>query len=92
MGGGPRAVCQACSKLRVGNDLRARKAPVGRYTSLEVTDFFVPGNNGDDKDDAGNASAARQLGKMIEAKTKEIIVRSTQPGGILWKQRNGVTA
>lgn len=52
----------------------------------------MPGNNGDDKDDAGNASAARQLGKMIEAKTKEIIVRSTQPGGILWKQRNGVTA
>lgn len=49
-------------------------------------------NSGDGQDDSGNASAARALGNMIEAKTKEIIVRATQPGGILWKQRNGVTA
>lgn len=38
-----------------------------------------------------DSQAGRQLSKMIEAKTKEIIVRATQPGGILWKQRNGVT-
>ena len=41
---------------------------------------------------ADDSKAGRQLAKMIEAKTKEIIVRATQPGGILWKQRNGVTA
>lgn len=46
-------------------------------------------NNGDGEPDP---NAARQLGKMIEAKTKEIIVRATQPGGLLWKQRNGVMA
>lgn len=44
------------------------------------------------QDDGTDASAARQLGKMIEAQTKQIIVRAMQPGGLLWKQRNGVTA
>lgn len=37
-------------------------------------------------------TAGRQLAKMIEAQTKQIIVRATQPGGILWKQRQGVMA
>lgn len=45
---------------------------------------------------ADNASddpaAAKQLAKMIEAQTKTVVLRATQPGGILWKQRNGVAA
>lgn len=42
--------------------------------------------------DGNDASTARQLAKMIEAQTKQVIVRATQPGGILWNQRHGVTA
>lgn len=49
-------------------------------------------NTDDSKDDGNDASAARQLAKMIEAQTKQVIVRAMQPGGLLWKQRNGVPA
>ena len=48
--------------------------------------------NGDGNDGAGDANAARQLSKMIDAQTKAVIVRAMQPGGILWKRSNGVTA
>ncbi len=48
--------------------------------------------DGDGKGDGNDVSAARQLAKMIEVQTKQVIVRATQPGGILWKQRYGVTA
>jgi phage-related minor tail protein len=32
---------------------------------------------------------AKQLAGMMESKAKEVVMRATQPGGILWKQRVG---
>lgn len=49
-------------------------------------DITVNGDSGYDPQDV------RQLSKMIDAQTKEMLVRAMQPGGLLWKQRNGVTA
>ncbi len=32
---------------------------------------------------------AKALAAQMEAKAKEVVMRATQPGGILWKQRMG---
>lgn len=45
-----------------------------------------------DTDSMDGNKAARQLAAMMESTAKQVVVRATQPGGILWKQRNGVPA
>ena len=55
---------------------------------------YVTVNSGDsgEQDKADQARAGKQLAGLIEAKSKEVVLRAMQPGGILWKQQHGVTA
>jgi len=55
---------------------------------------YVTVNSGDsgEQDKADQARAGKQLAGLIEAKSREVILRAMQPGGILWRQRMGVTA
>lgn len=38
---------------------------------------------------AGDTQTARQLGEMVGAKTKEVLVQEMRPGGLLWKLKMG---
>jgi hypothetical protein len=59
---------------------------VNSYVSVNA------GGDTSEQDNRDRAQAGKQLAGLIEAKAKEVVVRATQPGGILWKQRHGVTA
>jgi lambda family phage tail tape measure protein len=51
-------------------------------TSITVDKTGTQSNTSADSSDA----MAKQLAGMMESKAKEVVVRATQPGGILWQQ------
>lgn len=54
-------------------------------TSITVDKGGVQSNTSADSSDA----MAKQLAGMMESKAKEVVMRATQPGGILWQQQVG---
>lgn len=81
---------EAIMPLSRGSDGKLGVKAMGAQGDIVIkTNVTVDGNGNSKSDTTGdtNADSARQLGKMIEVKVKEVLVSESRQGGQLWRMR-----
>ncbi|THD04537.1 hypothetical protein B1991_17370 [Rhodanobacter lindaniclasticus] len=77
--------------LSRGSDGKLGVKSMGAQGDIVInTNVTVDGNGNSKSDTTGdtNADSARQLGKMIETKVREVMTSESRQGGQLWRMRN----
>ena len=83
---------EAIMPLKRGSDGTLGVRVHGGGGDININTSVTVDNNGAAKSQTSSDSSdamARALAAQMEAKAKEVVLRATQPGGILWKQRVG---
>ena len=83
---------EAIMPLSRGSDGKLGVKASGGGSTININTSVVVDSSGSAKSQTSSDSSdamARALGAQMEAKAKEVVMRATQPGGILWKQRVG---
>ena len=83
---------EAIMPLSRGSDGKLGVKAAGGGNTININTSVSVDSNGSAKSQTSSDSSdtmARALAAQMEAKAKEVVMRATQPGGILWKQRVG---
>ncbi|THD07706.1 hypothetical protein B1991_07955, partial [Rhodanobacter lindaniclasticus] len=81
---------EAIMPLSRGSDGKLGVKSMGAQGDIVInTNVTVDGNGNSKSDTTGdtNADSARQLGKMIETKVREVMTSESRQGGQLWRMR-----
>jgi phage-related minor tail protein len=82
---------EAIMPLSRGSDGKLGVKSMGGQGDIIINTNVTVDSNGSTKSDTtGDTSAdsARQLGKMIETKVREVMTSESRQGGQLWRMRN----